>query len=113
MSFGLIASGFPFAAGTDYRQTAQIQARFRVFESSRQAPRELAFYETTELMTLFRKLRHHHVSNPFRATLSLLLITARLAFGDEINTNNFGFTGPEIFPIDNQVSQLHVADLDG
>ena len=29
------------------------------------------------------------------------------------NTNTFGFTGPEIFPIDNQISQLHVADLDG
>src|SRR5213596_1455789 len=28
-------------------------------------------------------------------------------------TNRFGFTGPEIFPIDNQISQLHVADLDG
>ena len=29
------------------------------------------------------------------------------------NTNRFGFTGPEIFPIDSQISQLHVADLDG
>ena len=29
------------------------------------------------------------------------------------NTNRFGFTGPEIFPIENQISQLHVADLDG
>src|SRR5712675_1360665 len=28
-------------------------------------------------------------------------------------TNRFGFTGPEIFPIDNQIGQLHVADLDG
>jgi hypothetical protein len=28
-------------------------------------------------------------------------------------TNRFGFTGPEIFPIENQISQLHVADLDG
>ncbi len=28
-------------------------------------------------------------------------------------TNGFGFTGPEIFPIDNQISQLHVADLNG
>ncbi len=25
----------------------------------------------------------------------------------------FGFTGPEIFPIDNQISQLRVADIDG
>jgi hypothetical protein len=28
-------------------------------------------------------------------------------------TNAFGFTGPEIFPIDSQITQLHVADLDG
>jgi hypothetical protein len=29
------------------------------------------------------------------------------------NTSRFGFTGPEEFPIDSQISQLHVADLDG
>jgi hypothetical protein len=29
------------------------------------------------------------------------------------NLNMFGFTGPEIFPIDPQISQLRVADLDG
>ena len=29
------------------------------------------------------------------------------------NLNRFGFTGPEIFPIDSQISNLHVADLDG
>ncbi len=28
-------------------------------------------------------------------------------------TNRFGFTGPEIFPIDSQINQLHVADLNG
>jgi hypothetical protein len=28
-------------------------------------------------------------------------------------TNSFGFTGPEIFPIDDQISLLHAADLDG
>jgi FG-GAP-like repeat len=28
-------------------------------------------------------------------------------------TNSFGFTGREIYPIENQISQLHVADLDG
>jgi hypothetical protein len=28
-------------------------------------------------------------------------------------TNRFGFTGPEIFPIDNDISLLHAADLDG
>ncbi|HVM47799.1 MAG TPA: VCBS repeat-containing protein [Candidatus Acidoferrum sp.] len=31
----------------------------------------------------------------------------------ETNASRFGFTGPEIFPIENQISQLHVADLDG
>jgi hypothetical protein len=28
-------------------------------------------------------------------------------------TNRFGFTGPEIFPVDPDIGQLHVADLDG
>lgn len=28
-------------------------------------------------------------------------------------TNSFGFTGPEIFPIDQQIDLMHVADLDG
>src|SRR5208337_1707856 len=28
-------------------------------------------------------------------------------------TNSFGFAGPEIFPIDEQISLLHAADLDG
>ena len=28
-------------------------------------------------------------------------------------TNRFGFTGPEVFPIDNLITQLHAADLDG
>src|SRR5271170_5849825 len=26
---------------------------------------------------------------------------------------SFGFTGPEVFPIDSQISLLHAADLDG
>ena len=29
------------------------------------------------------------------------------------NKPSFGFTGPEIFPIDNQIALLHAADLDG
>src|ERR1035441_5230037 len=29
------------------------------------------------------------------------------------NTNGFGFAGRESFPIDSQISHLHVADLDG
>ncbi len=31
----------------------------------------------------------------------------------ETNVSRFGFTGPEIFPIDSQIGQLHAADLDG
>ena len=31
----------------------------------------------------------------------------------DTTTNAFGFTGPEIYPIDQQVALLHVADLDG
>jgi hypothetical protein len=38
-----------------------------------------------------------------------LCLSARAASG----TNLFGFTGTEIYPIDPQVSNLHVADLDG
>lgn len=48
---------------------------------------------------------------------SFLLFTgALLVFqsrGETTNLNRFGFTGPEIFPIDNQLTQLRVADLDG
>ncbi|HEY1490641.1 MAG TPA: VCBS repeat-containing protein, partial [Verrucomicrobiae bacterium] len=29
------------------------------------------------------------------------------------DTNIFGFTGPEIYPIDPQIESLHVADIDG
>jgi hypothetical protein len=43
------------------------------------------------------------------AAAVLLVLTCRA--GDA--TNRFGFTGPEIFPIDNEISLLHVADLDG
>jgi hypothetical protein len=48
------------------------------------------------------------------ATLRLLLLLCGLApFARADGTNRFGFTGPEIFPIDNLVSQLHAADFDG
>jgi hypothetical protein len=39
----------------------------------------------------------------------LLALLARAATA----TNHFGFTGPEIFPVDPAISDLHVADLDG
>ncbi len=41
--------------------------------------------------------RHFRFNSAARATL----------------TNRFGFTGPEIFPIDNQIALLRSADLDG
>lgn len=43
--------------------------------------------------------------------LAVAVVTpAASAFADSAR---FGFTGPEIFPIENQISQLRVADLDG
>ena len=47
-----------------------------------------------------------------------LLVFASLGFGSSLraadtDTNYFGFTGPEIYPIDPQVESLHVADIDG
>ena len=33
--------------------------------------------------------------------------------GGQTNEQRFGFTGPEIFPIDPLVSLLHAADIDG
>ncbi|HLH55709.1 MAG TPA: VCBS repeat-containing protein [Verrucomicrobiae bacterium] len=55
--------------------------------------------------------------DPARLLTSLALICAALhtsqGLCDTTNLNRFGFTGPEIFPIDNQLSQLRVADLDG
>ncbi len=45
-----------------------------------------------------------------------LLAVSLLGAGDWLHaagTNRFGFTGPEIFPIDSQISHLHEADIDG
>ena len=43
------------------------------------------------------------------AAAALLGLTASAASV----TNSFGFSGPEIFPIDQQITLMHVADLDG
>lgn len=48
----------------------------------------------------------------------IFLILALLGLGvfptrAQTNTSRFGFSGPEIFPIDNQIGLLHAADLDG
>lgn len=41
-----------------------------------------------------------------------LLAPVTMAFADSA-TNRFGFGGPEIFPIDPQITLMHAADLDG
>lgn len=52
-----------------------------------------------------------------RSATSLLLVALALLASAGTRaaepTNRFGFTGPEIFPIDNLISQLRHADLDG
>src|SRR5437588_6866531 len=48
--------------------------------------------------------------------VSFLCLCAPLsgkASGQETNKLNFGFTGPETYPIDNFIGQLRAADLDG
>src|SRR6266404_7978994 len=47
----------------------------------------------------------------FGVTAAACLL-AMSCFGAGTNLNRFGFSGPEIFPIDNQLVQLRVADLD-
>jgi len=44
--------------------------------------------------------------------LWVLAATTTAARSDS-GTNRFSFTGPEIFPIDNQIGHLRAADLDG
>jgi hypothetical protein len=44
---------------------------------------------------------------------AMMLAGAFAAAGGQTNLNRFGFTGPEIFPIDSQICNLRAADLDG
>ncbi len=52
-----------------------------------------------------------------KLSFSAVLLPALFAFAfvvrGENATNGFGFSGPEIFPIDEQIGLLHTADLDG
>src|SRR6476661_429275 len=58
-------------------------------------------------MTLFRP-------SVRTATFAIFALCAsNHLFASSYTNNSFGFTGPEIYPIDAQISQLHVADLDG
>ena len=55
---------------------------------------------------------------PLSILLALSAFSTFAVAGDpspagETNTTNFGFSGPENFPIDPFISQLHAADLDG
>jgi hypothetical protein len=45
--------------------------------------------------------------------LAVLVFAFAFAGRGENVTNSFGFNGPEIFPIDDQINLLHTADLDG
>ncbi len=45
--------------------------------------------------------------------LAALCCAKTFSLHAETNLNRFGFSGPEIFPIDNQIGMLHEADLDG
>lgn len=50
----------------------------------------------------------------FKAILIATLFYTGIFTGHtETNISRFGFSGPEIFPIDNQIGQLHADDLDG
>src|SRR5271154_731389 len=45
--------------------------------------------------------------------LTALIFSFAILVRAETATNIFGFSGPEIYPIDDQISLLHAADLDG
>jgi hypothetical protein len=47
------------------------------------------------------------------AVLAMLIFGFMSSSRGETNSAGFGFTGPEIFPVDQQISLLHAADLNG
>ena len=47
------------------------------------------------------------------AAAAAIFFSSFIARADDAATNTFGFSGREIFPIENGISQLHVADMDG
>lgn len=53
------------------------------------------------------------LSRRFCLALCAALVLVPAYLQAEVVTNRFGFVGPEIFPIENQISQLKAADLDG
>src|SRR5437870_10319814 len=62
------------------------------------------------------RLKHRAFLRRWIGSAAAMVLAAGFALSTraaDTNTNRFGFTGPEIFPIDNQISQLRVADIDG
>src|ERR1041385_4039300 len=66
----------------------------------------MAFSATVFIMILFRRL----CLMSGIAAAAAFVLTAR---GEGAETNRIWFSGQEIFPIDPQITQLHVADFDG
>src|SRR5882672_3945497 len=65
------------------------------------------------LMTMMRNLLCSGAALIVAAGFAVSGQAAGSGTSEITNTNRFGFNGPEIFPIDAQISQLRVADLDG
>ena len=63
------------------------------------------FHEKLKTMTLLR--------GTIRMAVWCSAVALTLGCTGQAATNRFGFNGPEIFPIDSQISLLHAADLDG
>jgi hypothetical protein len=61
-------------------------------------------------MTLFGCFRRWLGQGTLLGLIAGFTLVARAA---DSETNHFGFSGPEIFPVDNGISQLRAADLDG
>src|SRR6516164_2290171 len=47
------------------------------------------------------------------AVLAAFVFSFAFLVRGQTTTNIIGFTGPEIFPVDDQINLLHAADLDG
>ena len=58
-------------------------------------------------------LREVYASIKFSCCVALALRFHSGLRRGETATNSFGFTGPEIFPIDDGINLLHAADLNG
>lgn len=63
----------------------------------------------------FVKMHNLNLTKLIVRPAALVVAAALFTFtaGAQTVTNKFGFTGPEVFPIDNQIALLRSADLDG